>query len=158
MGRMLNPAAPTLKNSQGQCSENTVLPVLKIQVKIFLSLKLLKSWSLENLERVGQMGSSITMEWQLTATKAPSNINAAVLSHVVFELLLSQALKWAECCFSKIKDTHNKTFVGTQSSTPGAEATGNCYTSFFSHSEVLLPKEQDSSIPLWSHGCGPPLD
>ena len=84
MGRMLNPAARTLKNSQGQCSENTVLPVLKIQVRIFLSLKRLKSWSLENLEQVGGVGSLISMGRQLAATKAWSNINAAVLSRCVW--------------------------------------------------------------------------
>lgn len=97
MGRMLNPAAYTLKNLQGQCSENTVPPVLKIQVKMFQSLELLKSWSLENLEEVGELGSLISMERQLTATKARSDINASVLSHDVFELRLSHALKWAEC-------------------------------------------------------------
>ena len=63
MGRMLNPAARTLKNSQGQCSENTVLPVLKIQVKIFLSLSN-ETWkTLSRQERWGAW-SPWSNSWQ----------------------------------------------------------------------------------------------
>lgn len=87
-----------------------------------------------------------------TATKAQSNINAAVLSHVGSELILSWALKWAGCFLPQIfKDQGHKhqNLCGNM-----AIPTWNGCSWQLLNFLFLLPKEQEFSAPLRSHGWG----
>lgn len=87
--------------------------------------------------------------------------NAAVLSHIVFELILSQALEWADCGLPKLfKDQGHpqQNLYGNTVIHTCPEGNWQLLNFLFLPLKGPPSKRARSSALLRSHGCDPFLD